>query len=95
MMTLILKSQSTFCSLLLCRFLKSIFSKTFNETVLRFRSFESKTNIVYVNIIFIENLILRFSRYWGKVPPESTVFYLFRASILTNNVFSIFLHVNL
>ena len=71
-----------------CNFLKSNFLKTFNEIVLAFFLFESKTNILYVNKNFIGNLLLGFGRYWGKVLPEPAVFHLFRAPALTNNFFS-------
>ena len=81
-----LRSQSTFGSLLL-----EVFKmKSFNETVLAFLSFESKTNILYVNINFTGNLFLGFGRYWGKVLPEPAVFHFFRVPALTNNVLPIF-----
>ena len=51
--------------------------KPFNEIVLAVLSFESKTNILYVNINFIGNLLLGFGRYWGKVLAEPAVFHLF------------------
>ena len=84
--TFLLRSQSTFGSLLL-----EVFKmKSFNETVLAFLSFESKTNILYVNINFTGNLFLGFGRYWGKVLPEPAVFHFFRVPALTNNVLPIF-----
>ena len=84
--TFSLKSQSTFGSHLL-----EVFKmKSCNEIALAFLSFESKTNILYVNINFTGNLFLGFGRYWGKVLLEPAVFHLFRVPALTNNVFPIF-----
>ena len=40
--------------------------------VLAFSLVESKTNILFVNINFIGNLLLEFSKYCGKVLPEPT-----------------------
>ena len=70
-----------------CKFLNSVILKTFNEIVLAFLSVESKTNILYVNINFIGNLLLGFGRYYCKM-------LLFWATALTNSVFSIFFHVD-
>ena len=56
---------------------KHIYLKAFNEIVLAFLSVESKTNILYVNIYFTENLLLGFGRYCGKVSQISLFFTLF------------------
>ena len=78
-----LKFHSTFYSL--CRLLK-----IFNEIVLAFSIVDSKANILCVKINFTGNLLLGFCRYRGKALPKTAVFHLFRASALTNSVFSIF-----
>ena len=74
--------------------MKSVIFKTFNEVVLALLSVISKTNILYGNKEFTGNLHLGFGRCCGKVLPEPAVFHLFRASELTNNVFSIFFQVD-
>ena len=70
----VLRSQITYCSLLLSVF-KSLL-KTFNEIVLVFLPVESKANILYVNINFNGNLFFGFGIYCGKVVPEpgTTIF---------------------
>ena len=73
-----------------CRFLKSFISKAFNRIVLAFLSVDSKTNKLYVNTYFPENLLLGFGRYCGKALQDSAVFHLFWVPALTNNVFSVY-----
>ena len=83
-----LRSQSTFCSLLL-----HVFKIHFLTNLKRIRfnlSIESKTNILYVNMNFTGNLFLGFGRYCDKLYPESAVFHLFWAPALARNVFSNF-----
>ena len=86
----VLRSQSTFCSLLLhifkIHFLTNLKWNRFNYSL----SIESKTNILSVNINFTGNLFLGFGRYCDKLYPESAVFHLFWAPALARNVFSVF-----
>ena len=77
-----------------CQFLKTIILKTFNEIVLAFLPVESKTNMLYVNINFTENLFFGFGRYCGKVFPEPAVSQPFWVPGLTKNVLSIFFYVD-
>ena len=48
-----------------------------NEIVLAFLPFESKTNILHVNINFTGNLFFGFGRYRGKAVPEPAVSHPF------------------
>ena len=85
----VLRSQITYCSLLLSVF-KSLL-KTFNEIVLVFLPVESKANILYVNINFNGNLFFGFGIYCGKVVPEPAFSRPFWAPALPKNVLSTFL----
>ena len=72
-----------------CQFIKTITLKSFNEIVLPL-SVESKTIILYVNINFTGNLFFGSGRYCPKVVPETGDSHPFCASVLTDNVLSIF-----